>query len=37
MGENKNSDRALEEKTEGKKPRGRHTHRGIDVTKMDLK
>jgi hypothetical protein len=37
MGENKNSDRALDGKPERKKPPGRHTHRGVDVTKMDLK
>jgi len=37
MGEKKNLDRALEGKSEGKKPSGRHTHRGLDVTKKDLK
>jgi len=37
MGEKKNSDRALEGRREGNKPPGRHKHRGVDVTKMDLK
>jgi len=37
MGEKKNSDRVLEGKPEGKKSPGRHTHRGVDVTKLDLK
>jgi hypothetical protein len=29
IGDKKNSDRALERKPEGKKPPGRHTHRGV--------